>query len=256
MSRFVLLSFAFLGWGFYELSGGRDFTPPATVASSAPRQAQEANHEPPLQTVLAVSGELGQTAKFRQSAKQRAAALVERQVLKPVASRSTIASNRVERNRVERPAADPNRRQEVALSQIISAQNQLLASDQPVVDQQGSDPETSRGDVLRGGLLALTAQHELSQQRQAQVATRPEPATATSAQSNANEDMLDIRRIRASRVNMRQGPGTIYPVVDRLLVGEEVLVFEDSGTGWLHLRTRKGDRVGWVAASLVSRKSS
>lgn len=31
MSRFILLSFAFLGWGFYEISGGADFKP-------APRQ--------------------------------------------------------------------------------------------------------------------------------------------------------------------------------------------------------------------------
>ena len=55
---------------------------------------------------------------------------------------------------------------------------------------------------------------------------------------------------------MRQGPGTIYPVMGRLLAGDKVLVIEDSGTGWLHLRTQKGNKIGWVAASLVSKKAS
>ncbi|AHC99450.1 ligand-binding protein SH3 [Leisingera methylohalidivorans DSM 14336] len=68
------------------------------------------------------------------------------------------------------------------------------------------------------------------------------------------EPEKDIRQIRASRVNMRQGPGTNYPVIARLLGGDEVIVFEDSGTGWLHLRAPGKGKVGWIAASLVSKK--
>ena len=41
MSRFVLLSFVFLGWGFYELSGGSEFEPmrraaPESATTTAP----------------------------------------------------------------------------------------------------------------------------------------------------------------------------------------------------------------------------
>ena len=57
------------------------------------------------------------------------------------------------------------------------------------------------------------------------------------------EAVIDRRTIRASRVNMRQGPGTSYPVITRLLGGEEVIVIEDSGTGWLHL-PRPGQGAG------------
>lgn len=44
MSRYVFLSFAFMGWGFYELSGGSDFDPDAERAArlaAAPLQVGE-----------------------------------------------------------------------------------------------------------------------------------------------------------------------------------------------------------------------
>ena len=56
-----------------------------------------------------------------------------------------------------------------------------------------------------------------------------------------------------TRVNMRDGPGTIYPVILRLRIGQQVEVLETSGTGWLRLRTVQGQQVGWVAASLISK---
>jgi len=50
----------------------------------------------------------------------------------------------------------------------------------------------------------------------------------------------DIREITGTRVNMRDGPGTIYPVISRLTLGHKVEVLGDSGTGWLRLRTKIG----------------
>ena len=35
MSRFIFLSFAFLGWAFYEVSGGPDFQPRISAAVAA-----------------------------------------------------------------------------------------------------------------------------------------------------------------------------------------------------------------------------
>ena len=32
MPRYILLSFLFMGWAFYELSGGANFRPPERVA--------------------------------------------------------------------------------------------------------------------------------------------------------------------------------------------------------------------------------
>ena len=64
----------------------------------------------------------------------------------------------------------------------------------------------------------------------------------------------DIREVSGTRVNMRDGPGTIYPIVGKARMGQKVEVLGDSGTGWLRLRVFPEQQVGWVSASLV-RKS-
>lgn len=65
----------------------------------------------------------------------------------------------------------------------------------------------------------------------------------------------DIREIKGTRVNMRQGPGTNYPVVTRLTLGHEVEVLSESGTGWLRLRSMPEGTMGWISASLVTKKA-
>jgi SH3-like domain-containing protein len=62
----------------------------------------------------------------------------------------------------------------------------------------------------------------------------------------------DIRTITASRVNMREGPGTQYGVLGRLTLGDEVEVLSDPGTGWVRLRPLAGGPEGWMADFLVS----
>lgn len=65
----------------------------------------------------------------------------------------------------------------------------------------------------------------------------------------------DLREVMGTRVNMRDGPGTIYPVVARLNIGHQVEVLSESGTGWLRLRVLPERQTGWVAASLITKKS-
>lgn len=205
MSRFVMLSFAFLGWGYYELSGGADFKPP-----ERPQPVAETKTETPPERITAAS-------------------LTSRPVL----------TRRAETSSPERPAADPNLRARVAAKQLASA-SAVLASTGSAFSEapQGGTLQLAS---LEGGLSAITA---------APAADTPETAAATTEIPRTE----DRRRIRASRVNMRQGPGTRYPVITRLLGGDEVIVIEDSGTGWLHLRAPDKGQVGWIAASLVSRK--
>lgn len=225
MSRFVMVSFAFLGWGFYELSGGRDFTPPVAPIGDIGQIA----------TITAPAPDTT-TSKFRQSAKARAAALVATQVLQDTAPR--------------RPAPNPTHRQNVALAQIVSAGAQLQASDQAFSNTTQASPLPLNS--LQGGLLAMTTQFDRDTAIRAQTAN----LGGNSAAPAASESYLDLRQIRASRVNMRQGPGTIYPVLARLLAGDEVLIIDDNGSGWLQLRTKDGNKIGWVAASLVGKKRS
>ncbi|WP_241481180.1 SH3 domain-containing protein [Ruegeria sp. ANG-S4] len=87
--------------------------------------------------------------------------------------------------------------------------------------------------------------------RQVETATQTD-ATPT---STVPEVEKDIREISGTRVNMRDGPGTIYPIIGKVTLGQKVEVLSESGTGWLRLRVLPAQQIGWVSASLV-RKSS
>ncbi len=66
----------------------------------------------------------------------------------------------------------------------------------------------------------------------------------------------DIREVSGTRVNMRDGPGTIYPVIGKVRMGQKVEVLSESGTGWLRLRVFPEQQVGWISASLVRKISN
>ena len=80
----------------------------------------------------------------------------------------------------------------------------------------------------------------------------PEPVAAPAPPPELKPD---LRKVTGTRVNMRDGPGTIYPVIARLVLGDEVEVLSTSGTGWLRLRTLPERRIGWVASSLIGKKA-
>lgn len=70
------------------------------------------------------------------------------------------------------------------------------------------------------------------------------------------EPEKDMREISGTRVNMRDGPGTIYPIIGKVTIGQKVEVLSKSGTGWLRLRVLPQQQVGWVSASLVRKISN
>ena len=67
----------------------------------------------------------------------------------------------------------------------------------------------------------------------------------------AAEPVKDIREVSGTRVNMRDGPGTIYPIIAKVTIGQKVEVLHDPGTGWLRLRVLPERHVGWISASLI-----
>jgi uncharacterized protein YgiM (DUF1202 family) len=79
-------------------------------------------------------------------------------------------------------------------------------------------------------------------------ANQPQP-TAAAAQA---QGARDLRNVSASRVNMRQGPGTDFNVVAKLTLGTEVEVLRDQGDGWVKLRVVDSGRVGWMADHLLT----
>ncbi len=209
--RFVLVSFVGLGWAFYELSGGASFSPTqkSSPVAKAPAPA-------PLQT----------------------AALDIDALNRPVATTTDVVAITTAAP-LQRPAADPDLRQRVALNQLSqtgAAINSTTAFD---------------GRVPTGGLQLVSLQGGLSA-----ITTRPAPPQPTEGLRPVARDVApDVRYVRASRVNMRQGPGTNYSIMSRLLANDKVTILEDNGTGWLRLKVDSSGRVGWIAASLLTKKA-
>ncbi|MDX2482146.1 MAG: SH3 domain-containing protein [Pseudodonghicola sp.] len=213
----------FLAWMFYELSGGADFVPrgvrppkPAPqVAAIQPRSAPEGT-EPRLAPRQPRDTDPDSDTDFsRFTAETQRAALKARQA-----------------TRADR------------LEQLRHSLNQGIAITPGKV-----------GFGASGGSIALTSLE--------QGLAGFEETTPVAVADSATEPMVppapapapDLRAVSGTRVNMRDGPGTIYPVVARLVMGHQVEVLSTSGTGWLRLRTLPERQIGWVAASLVSKKA-
>jgi len=89
----------------------------------------------------------------------------------------------------------------------------------------------------------------------APLALRETPVAPEATPTQVAPAPKDIREVSGTRVNMRDGPGTIYPIVGKARMGQRVEVLSDSGTGWLRLRVLPEQQVGWISASLI-RKSA
>ncbi|WP_209015651.1 SH3 domain-containing protein [Roseibium sp. RKSG952] len=79
----------------------------------------------------------------------------------------------------------------------------------------------------------------------------PAPLDETAETPVPAEPEKDIREVSGTRVNMRDGPGTIYPIIGKARIGQKVEVLSESGTGWLRLRVLPEQQVGWISASLI-----
>ncbi len=192
MVKFIVLTFGFLGWAFYEMSGGADYRPPerkvvAEVTPVAPKT--------PVQ-------------------------------------RAQIARAERARAQIEKPVVIPT------LVSVAAAHKPNAASTTPAV--------------------AVSAQRAL---KIAALANATNPATKPAAQGTttpsvtavrAPDPKADLRKVVASRVNLRTGPGTDHNILATLDRGQSVEVLESNDLGWLRLRTQPGDRVGWIAERLIS----
>lgn len=219
MSRFVVLSFAFMGWAFYELSGGAGFEPRGTRSVLVSPEAAETTG-----TVPAV-------------APVEAATLVAKPVLKP------------------RP--EPARTLIAPAPAVVESQPEPTAEDRAAVLAQASAGLSGALNIFaaerQGFTLASLEEGAASLTRVA-----PEPAGAAPesvAGTTAPEAAPDIREVIGSRVNLRDGPGTIYGVIGRLNIGHKVEILGESGDGWLRLRVLPERQTGWISASLISKKT-
>lgn len=226
MSRFVAVSFLFMGWAFYELSGGADFQPEDRPAADL----------------------AGLETAPSSSARVTAASLVKRPVMRPAPASDARPAPQPVRIATAEPAPAPAGSpvsEDAALTRIAGLGASLAAGGEIF-----SSAETAQGiriASLQDGLAGLAADTAAVQDD-----ASPETLAALAAPEPAGPDM---RQVTANAVNMRGGPGTGYPVIGRMTRGQNVEILSDAGTGWLRLRDVENNKVGWIAASLISRKA-
>ena len=63
---------------------------------------------------------------------------------------------------------------------------------------------------------------------------------------------IDIRAVAGSRVNMRQGPGTNFNVLDTLDGGTQTEVLEVNADGWARIEVVNTGQIGWMAERLLT----
>lgn len=173
MSRFVLLSLFFLGWAFYEVSGGTEFTKELQAEKLAALQLEQ---------------EQKRTAKADAGAAKVAA--VETNL--PVMTGAMVTRAAFDPTSVAVPAAKPT--------------------------QQSTPGET-----------------------------KEQPA------ADLEPPVPDMRQVRGTRVNLRNGPSTRYNVILKLTRGTRVEILQEPGNGWVKLKVEDTGRVGWMASKLLEK---
>lgn len=214
MPRYIFISFLFMGWAFYELSGGADFEPPRAMPAES---VQTADVQPDATAVAPQTPETSPVPRVR-----------------------TVS---VAADGAQTPAV-----------RLRAETNTQADAPQPAIDlpRLGLASGTTDADGFDSPVTLASLDAESLQIGNPLDTFQPSVANTVVDAPVVEEVPMDLRTVTGSRVNMRNGPGTTYSILARLLQGSEVEVLSDPGDGWLQLRVVDSGQVGWMAASLVS----
>ncbi len=226
MWRYILISFGFLGFAFYQASGGSDYAP-------SPNSLQVAMKGKPL------------------FAAPRKVAPVQDDDVRQIAEigDSTLPPmQKPKGSRINAPAK----------SMKVGA-----GADRPQMTLAGL---SGGGDIGPGGIEITLASAARSLAGGSAMTERPVQAMGTFNAETLVQDVnrlpieqalvaprqpVDIRSIAGSNANMRSGPGTDFDKVDQLTQGTQVEVLDRRGA-WVELRNMQTGQVGWMADWLIT----
>ena len=244
MKTYVWLTFAFLGWGYYEASGGADFQPGTANADGA-----------------AIAAEASQAETPRKVARRQAADLAPRGTVQRQLETALLTALRD-----KHPAAQPRtlsnvkalafaaEAQEPAQDDQVSAAPAVARTDAPPLrpDDLGETIGESEIPVAIASNTRAAPEASLRPRlRPRALAGAPSGATLTvSTRSPAGQ--FASGRITASRANLRMGPGTNFPVLSAMTSGTEVRILRSGQDGWVKLKSVESGRIGWMAGHLVA----
>ena len=216
MARFIILSFGFLGWVFFEMSGGTSFD------ASAMREAR-------LAAVAEAKAE-------RQAARKKTAPVVMASAA-PKAPKAVIDTD---------PPRSASGNEQITRASLDVASLNGEKQDGP---QSANDAVPQNVSLVMSSADTPAIIPSLIRPGDSQTAyITPAVATDTQGTASGNED---IRTVTGNRVNVRGGPGTDYGVVGKLGRGDAVRILENDGNGWVRLQSLDGDASGWMAEFLL-----
>ncbi|MEM6304855.1 MAG: SH3 domain-containing protein [Pseudomonadota bacterium] len=212
MKRLILLTFGFLGWAFYELSGGSDFE------SASDRQAR-LNPAPEVVVTEVADSQEAQTTETQTA--------------------EVVDTDPPQTTEVSRVSLNLT-----TLQDTVEAANDALeeVSTPEVVANIDPDTGVAINTTSSADTPAIIPSLILPNDTGAPLTQNEEVASVAG----------DIRTVTGDRVNVRGGPGTDFGVVFRLLEGDAVEVLEDNGSGWVRMRSVSGGDEGWMADWLLT----
>lgn len=230
MWRFILLTFAFLGWSFYELSGGADYEP-RTQSLQARATLDDVR---PIARPVRVN-----VIRLAENDAVPEAETVTRSVTS-LADLDLKQGERFEITLASVDALDDTHDVTVPVVSAEPAKPEPAVAETPkpeIVESEMSEPfvDEPLSDEVKAAIESLSLANLPRQYDIAPVSTDQ-----------------DIRQVTGNVVNMRGGPGTGYEKVAQLAKGTDVAVLRESGEGWIKLRVVDTGRVGWVADWLVT----
>lgn len=216
MKKFILLSFGFLGWAFYVMSGGADFEP-ASVEQARLNPVSEETRQETAPVVLA-SAELAP-----------ATMLIKPQ--EPAADDVTRAA--VDLNSLQ-DALETEDHAEGAVDIINDANPDDTAENFGVPITDPTLTESATTPAIIPSLIA------------------PNDGGLVQSASLLPSNGQDVREVTGNRVNVRGGPGTSFSIVTSLGRGDSVEILQDNGDGWVKMRPLTGGPEGWMADFLLT----
>lgn len=215
MNKFILVSFGFMAWAFYEMSGGSDF-----------------------------DSEAIKTARIEALEQERIAKGLPAQ--SPVAEPAPVVV--AEAPKVFVDTDPPLDSQDAEVTRV--ALN--LTTLESVIDTAATAPQSgfvSAQETVPQNASLVTSSADTPAIIPSLIAPND---TATLVPVGTNAAPADIRSVTGNRVNVRGGPGTDFGVVAKLVRGDEIRVLEDNGNGWVRFETVDGAKDGWLADFLLT----
>ncbi len=246
--RYVILSFLVMGWGYYALSGGADFVPERRIAAVNDTPLDQSPHSPPDASPVRQPVSLAGVAGAAQG-----------DVATETATGADISTDLPVVTRIKLPASassggTPSAEASGTMRDTLAgAPADEVAQDVPVFTSLSGTGAPSDADarVADRPVADRPVADSPIADRLAADPTNVQAGEETLAQAVVSPRRdIDLRRVAGSAVNMRDGPGMGYVVIETLPADTEAEVIETEN-GWVYVRLMNGT-TGWVAARLLT----